>query len=58
MSDSKMTIDDINDLMHTIMQACILLRGQIGHDFGCEINVESVQEDKVKFKLIFEQIDD
>lgn len=53
MSDEKMTIDVINDLMETIIQACLVLHDQIGHDFGTECNVS----DGTKFRLKFERID-
>lgn len=53
MSDSKMSIDDINVLMDTILKACLVLHDQIGHDFGAECNVS----DGTKFRLTFECIE-
>ena len=52
MSDEKVSIDVINDLMETIIQACLVLHDQIGHDFGSEGNVS----DGTKFRLKFERI--
>lgn len=54
MSDGKMSIDEITYLMDMLLKACIILRSQLGHDFGSEVTTGS---DK-KFRLTFERIDD
>lgn len=54
MSDGKMSIDEINELMEYVLKACLLLHSQLGHDFGSELTTRG---DK-KFMLKFERIDD
>lgn len=54
MSDGKMSIDEINELMECVLKACLLLHSQLGHDFGSELTTGSGK----KFNLKFERIDD
>lgn len=54
MSDEKMSIDEINELLEYVLKACLLLYSQLGHDFGSEVTTAGGK----KFKLIFERIDD
>lgn len=54
MSDEKMTIDDVNELLKCVLDACLVLHSQLGHDFGSEVTTAG----DTKFKLIFERIDD
>lgn len=54
MSDGKMSIDEITEFIDAILKACIIIRSQLGHDFGSIVTTEG---DK-KFKLSFERIDD
>ena len=55
MSDGKMSISEINELMEVVLKACLLLHSQLEqHDFGSEVTIAG---DK-KFRLTFECIDD
>lgn len=53
MSDGKMSIDEINELIEDVLTACLLLYSQLGHDFGSVVTTGS---DK-KFKLTFQRIE-
>lgn len=54
MSDGKMSISEINEMIATVLKACLLIHSQLEHDFGSEVNTKS----GYKFKLTFERIDD
>lgn len=52
MSDDVMTIKVINDLMETVLKACLVIHDQLEHDFGSELTTSNGE----KFRLTFERI--
>lgn len=53
MTDEKMSIDDVNELIEFVLKVCLMLHSQLEHDFASEVNTAG---DK-KFRLTFERID-